>query len=74
MKAIVPTKYGPPEELQLIEVEKPAPGEDEILIKIFATTVTTSDCNIRNLTFVPGLFRLPTRMQFGFNKPKNPFI
>ncbi|NIQ11952.1 MAG: NAD(P)-dependent alcohol dehydrogenase, partial [Gammaproteobacteria bacterium] len=36
-----------------------------------ATTVTTSDCNIRNLTFVPKLFHLPTRMEFGFTKPKN---
>jgi 2-desacetyl-2-hydroxyethyl bacteriochlorophyllide A dehydrogenase len=71
VKAIVHTKYGPPDELQLKEVEKPVPKEDEVLIKIHATTVTTSDCNIRNLTFVPKLFLLPMRMQFGFIKPKN---
>jgi NADPH:quinone reductase-like Zn-dependent oxidoreductase len=71
MKAILHTKYGPPDELQLKEVEKPVPKEDEVLIKIHATTVTSSDCNIRNLTFVPKLFLLPTRMQFGFIKPKN---
>jgi NADPH:quinone reductase-like Zn-dependent oxidoreductase len=71
MKAIVHTKYGPPDELELKEVEKPAPNEDQVLIKIHATTVTTSDCNIRNLTFVPKLFLLPMRMQFGFTKPKN---
>ena len=71
MKAILHTKYGPPDELELKEVEKPVPKEDEILIKIHATTVTTSDCNIRNLTFVPKLFHLPTRMQLGFIKPKN---
>jgi NADPH:quinone reductase-like Zn-dependent oxidoreductase len=70
MKAIVHTGYGPPDELQLKEVEKPVPKEDQVLIKIHATTVTTSDCNIRNLTFVPKLFLLPMRMQFGFNKPK----
>jgi NADPH:quinone reductase-like Zn-dependent oxidoreductase len=70
MKAIVHTEYGPPDELQLKEVEKPVPKEDEVLIKIHATTVTTSDCNVRNLTFAPKLFRFPMRMQLGFNKPK----
>jgi NADPH:quinone reductase-like Zn-dependent oxidoreductase len=71
MKAIVHTKYGPPDELQLKEVEKPVPKEDEVRIKIHATTVTTSDCNVRNFTFVPKLFLLPTRMQLGLMKPKN---
>jgi NADPH:quinone reductase-like Zn-dependent oxidoreductase len=71
VKAILHTEYGPPDELQLKEVEKPVPKEDEVLIKIHATTVTTSDCNVRNLTFVPKLFLLPMRMQFGFMKPKN---
>jgi NADPH:quinone reductase-like Zn-dependent oxidoreductase len=70
MKAIVHTGYGPPDELELKEVEKPVPKEDEVLIKIHATTVTTTDCNVRNLTFVPKLLRLPMRMQFGFLKPK----
>ena len=71
MKAILHTKYGPPDELQLKEVEKPVPKDNEVLIKIHATTVTTSDCNMRNLTFVPKLFLLPMRMQFGIIKPKN---
>jgi NADPH:quinone reductase-like Zn-dependent oxidoreductase len=70
MKAIVHTKYGPPDELQVKEVEKLIPKEDEVLIKIHATTVTTSDCNFRDFTFVPKLFLLPTRMQLGFTKPK----
>jgi NADPH:quinone reductase-like Zn-dependent oxidoreductase len=70
MKAIVHTRYGPPDELQLKEVEKPVPKEDEVLIKIHATTVTTTDCNARNFTFLPKLLRLPMRMQFGFLKPK----
>jgi NADPH:quinone reductase-like Zn-dependent oxidoreductase len=70
MKAIAHTAYGPPEELKLIEVDKPVPKDDEVLIKIHATTVTTSDCNIRNLTFTPKLFLLPMRLQFGISKPK----
>jgi NADPH:quinone reductase-like Zn-dependent oxidoreductase len=51
-------------------VEKPVPRDNEVLIRIHATTVTTSDCNIRNQTFVPGVLRLPIRMQFGLLKPK----
>jgi NADPH:quinone reductase-like Zn-dependent oxidoreductase len=70
MKAIVHTAYGPPDELHLQEVEKPTPKDDEVLIRIHATTVTTTDCNARNLTFLPKLLRLPIRMQFGFLKPK----
>ena len=70
MKAIVHTKYGPPDELQLEEVEKPVPKDNEVLIKIHATTVTSSDCNTRNFTFVPKLFLLPARIMFGVFKPK----
>jgi NADPH:quinone reductase-like Zn-dependent oxidoreductase len=69
MKAIVHTAYGPPDELQLQEVEKPEPKENEVLIKILATTVTTTDCNIRNQTFLPTLLKLPMRMQFGLREP-----
>jgi NADPH:quinone reductase-like Zn-dependent oxidoreductase len=74
VKAILHTAYGPPDELQLKEVEQPVPNENEVLIKIHATTVTTSDCNIRNLTFVPKILWLPVRMQFGLSKPKNPIL
>ena len=70
MKAIVHTKYGPPDELQLKEVEKPVPGDNEVLIKIHATTVTTTDCNARNFTFVPKSFMLFARIMFGFKKPR----
>jgi NADPH:quinone reductase-like Zn-dependent oxidoreductase len=71
MKAILHTKYGPPDELQLKEVEKPSPKDNEVLIKIHATTVTSSDCNIRNLTFAPKWSRLPMRLfVFGVFKPR----
>ncbi len=71
MKAIVATKYGAPEVLQLQEVEKPTPKDNEILIKVHATTVTAGDFRMRSFT-VPPLFWLPARITLGFTKPKHP--
>jgi NADPH:quinone reductase-like Zn-dependent oxidoreductase len=73
MKAIVCTKYGPPEVLQLKEVEKPAPKDNEVLIKIHATTVTAGDCEIRSLKF-PILLRLFIQIMFGFTKPRKKIL
>ena len=71
MKAIVATKYGPPEVLQLREVQKPTPKDNEILVKVHATTVTVGDFRMRSFT-VPPLFWLPARIMLGFAKPKHP--
>jgi NADPH:quinone reductase-like Zn-dependent oxidoreductase len=70
MKAILHTKYGPPDELQLKKIEKPTPKDAEVLIKVHASSVTTTDCNARNFTFVPKSFLFLARMMFGFKKPK----
>ena len=69
MKAIVCTKYGPPDVLQLKEVVKPVPKNNEVLIKVYATTVTSSDVRIRSFTY-PTWFRLPGRLMFGFRRPR----
>jgi len=69
MKAMVWTKYGPPDVLQLREVEKPVPEEDEVLIRIHATTVTAGDCEMRRLK-IPFLLRLPMRLYVGVGRPR----
>jgi len=73
MKAIVWTEYGPPGVLQLKEVEKPVPKDDEVLIKIHATTVTAGDCEMRRLE-LPLMLSFPVRLYAGFLRPKRILI
>ncbi|MFJ5746221.1 NAD(P)-dependent alcohol dehydrogenase [Bacillus cereus] len=73
MKAIICTKYGPPNVLQLQNIEKPKPKKNEVLVKIHATSVSTGDCRIRGFNS-PLLFWIPMRIILGFKKPRKPIL
>lgn len=73
MKAIVASKYGGPEVLQLKEVQKPTPKANEILIKVHATTVTAADFRMRSFT-VPAAVWIPARLALGITKPRQPMF
>ncbi len=81
MKAIVYTKYGPPEVLHLQEMDSPAPKDDEVLIHVYATTVNFGDLMARNYRAIsPRQFNMPfllwllAKLSFGLNQPKNPIL
>jgi len=69
MKATVYEKYGSPDVLKLKEIEKPSPGDNEVLIRIRAATITPGDCELRTFKF-PLLFWLPLRLAFGIFRPR----
>ncbi len=69
MKAIVCTEYGPPEVLQLQEVEKPTPKDNEMLIRIHVATVTMGDCEMRGLQF-SGVLKFLIRLGVGLRRPR----
>jgi len=73
MKAVICTKYGPPEVLQLAEVEKPTPKDNEVLIKIHATTCHIGDVRVRSFN-VPTWQKIPFRLMLGLRKPKQPIL
>ncbi len=73
MKAVVYEKYGPPEVLQLKEVEKPIPKDDEVLIKNYATTVHVGDTRMRGFR-VPKKHWLPMRLFLGITKPRRKIL
>lgn len=69
MKAVVYNKYGPPEVLQILDVEKPAPKNDEVLIKVIATTVNRTDCGFRKPEYP-----LIIKLMNGFTVPKRKIL
>ncbi|WP_316364896.1 NAD(P)-dependent alcohol dehydrogenase [Candidatus Thiodiazotropha sp. CDECU1] len=70
MKAIVYTKYGPPNVLQIEEVKKPVPKDDEVLIRVRAAEVTKTDCEMRSFNFQVKWFLLPLRLMLGILRPR----
>lgn len=73
MKAIIYTQYGPPEVLRLADIPKPTPREREVLVKIYATTVTIGDCRMRSFTVPPEQW-LFARLYLGVFKPRRPIL
>lgn len=73
MKAVVCPQYGPPEVLQIREIEKPVPGGNEVLIKVIASTVASGDCRARRFD-VPKGYWLPARLSLGITKPRKAIL
>ena len=74
MKAIIYSHYGPPDVLQLKEVEKPLAKDDEVLIRVRAVEATKSDCEMRSFQFAVKWFWLPLRLAFGVRKPRRQIL
>lgn len=74
MKAVICTKYGPPDVLQIRDVETPVPGENEVLIKIQATTCHIGDTKIRGFRDIPFWQKIPLRLFLGITKPRKAIL
>ena len=73
MRAVLCTDYGSPDVLQVRDVAKPVPKDDEVLVRIRATTVGAADCELRRFDF-PSWVWLPMRLGFGIRKPRRPVL
>lgn len=73
MRAVVCTRYGPPEVLRLEEIESPVPRRNEVRIRVHATAVTSSDCYLRGLRLTP-MYRLLARLALGWRGPRRPVL
>ncbi|WP_236972427.1 NAD(P)-dependent alcohol dehydrogenase [Membranihabitans marinus] len=73
MKAVIYKKYGPPKVLEMVDIPKPQPKDNEVLVKIYATTVTSGDVRLRSSNFPP-LVWFPARLIFGLFKPKKEIL
>jgi len=73
MRAVVCTRYGPPEVLQLRDLPKPTPRSGEVCIRIFATSVSASDCIVRAFN-IPLRLKVPMGAVLGFRAPRNPIL
>jgi len=73
VKAVVCTRYGPPEVLRVEELATPVPRKNEVRIRILATAVTSSDCYVRGLNLSPA-YRLMARLALGWNAPRQPVL
>ena len=73
MKAVICTKYGSPNVLQLVDLPKPFPKSDEVLIKVMASAVNSADVRVRGLV-VEGIMKVIMRLVLGFTKPRKPIL
>jgi NADPH:quinone reductase-like Zn-dependent oxidoreductase len=74
MKAVVYSHYGPPEVLSVGEVERPACGDDDVLVEVRAAEATKADCELRSFRFAVKWFWLPLRLAFGLFRPRRPVL
>lgn len=73
MKAVICTRYGGPDVLQIQEVAKPIPNNNQILVRVVATAVNSGDVRVRSLD-VKGLMKLVMRLVLGISKPRKPIL
>ena len=74
MRAITYSRYGPPDVLQLTEVSRPVPKDDEVLVRVRAAEATKSDCEMRSFKYSVKWFWLPLRIALGVRKPRRQIL